>query len=496
MQLLDRVRQTIRAHDLAGPETRVVVALSGGSDSVALAYLLRDLEAAGELGVAGVAHFNHQLRAAADHDEQFCGAMAARLSWRFFSDSGNVGARARAQRRSIEDAARAARHECFERARLHFDADVVALGHTRDDQAETFLLRLLRGAGARGLGAMHPRHAHIIRPVLDCRRAQLRAFVDSRQIAYVDDESNEDVSIPRNRVRAELLPLIESRFNPSIVDVLADEAAIAREEWRWMDQAARLAGGRVYRRDGEGWRIDADALNSLPTALARTVVRSAMTEAAGEVPVSFRHVEDALRLARLGGAPMDGPGHRMERVDRDVVLTRKAAGASKRAAGAANFFRYPLSIPGEVALAEAGCVVSAETAASIMSAMIATSSTGSTGSTGAGAVLSSHAGDARPAGPVGPVGPVGIVRLDRCPGPLAVRNRRPGDRFRPLGLDGRKKLQDYFVDRKVARQRRDAVPLVVDESDRIVWVAGHSIDAEFRVTDPAQAVLILRLRQV
>jgi tRNA(Ile)-lysidine synthase len=330
---------------------------------------------------------------------------------------------------------------------------------------------------------MHPRHAHIIRPALDCRRSELRAFVESREIAYVVDESNEDVSIPRNRVRGELLPVIEGRFNPSIVDVLADEAEIAREEWRWMDQAAQEAGGRVYRRDGDRWRIDADALNTLPTALARMVVRSAMTEAAGAVPVSFRHVENALRLARLGGAPMDGPGHRMERVGREVVLTRKAAGATRRAAGAANFFRYPLSIPGEVALTEAGCVVSAETAASIASIMSAMSATG------AGAVLSNGAAGAAGAG-------VGVVQLDRCPGPLAVRNRRPGDRFRPLGLDGRKKLQDYFVDQKVARQRRDAVPLVVDESDRIVWVAGHSIDAEFRVTDPAQAVLVLRLRQV
>ena len=91
---------------------------------------------------------------------------------------------------------------------------------------------------------------------------------------------------------------------------------------------------------------------------------------------------------------------------------------------------------------------------------------------------------------------VAVVQLDRCQTPFAVRNRRPGDRFRPLGLDGRKKLQDYLVDKKVPRDRRDQVPLVVDQSDRIVWVAGHGIDDDFRVTDPAQAVLILRLRQV
>src|SRR5216683_916652 len=111
--------------------------------------------------------------------------------------------------------------------------------NARADQAETFLLRLLRGAGARGLAGMHPRRGAIIRPLLACRRAELRAFLDSRQIAYVQDESNEDVSIPRNRVRVELLPFLERRFNPSIVDVLADEADLAPD---------RVRSGRLERR--------------------------------------------------------------------------------------------------------------------------------------------------------------------------------------------------------------------------------------------------------
>ena len=156
---------------------------------------------------------------------------------------------------------------------------------------------------------------------------------------------------------------------------------------------------------------------------------------------------------------MNGPGLRMERVADTLVLTRRSAAV----AAAPNLFRYPLSIPGEVALTEAGCAISVETAL-----------------TSEGAVLRNPA--------------VGILQLDRCRTPLAVRNRRPGDKFRPLGLSGRKKLQDYFVDRKVPRDCRDRVPLVVDETDHIVWVAGHTIDHEFRVTDPSQAVLILRLR--
>jgi len=155
----------------------------------------------------------------------------------------------------------------------------------------------------------------------------------------------------------------------------------------------------------------------------------------------------------------------MERVGPDVVLTGRPPAAVGRPGSSANLFRYPLSIPGEVRLAEAGCVVTAEAAPSAADAR---------GLPGDGAIA--------------------VVQLDRCQGPLAVRNRRPGDRFSPPGLLGRKKLQDFFVDRKIARQRRDAVPLIVDGSDHIVWVAGHEIDERFRVTDPAQAVVVLRLK--
>jgi tRNA(Ile)-lysidine synthase len=471
MQLLERVRQTIRRHDLARADTRVVVALSGGSDSVALAHLLRALDLAGELRVVGLAHFNHQLRPAASGDESFCADVAAALEQPLLVDREDVRDLARRERRSIEDAARRARHRFLERARGHFDADVIALGHTRDDQAETFLLRLLRGAGARGLAAMHPRRGALIRPLLDCRRATLQEYLVSRHVAYIHDESNEDLSIPRNRVRAELLPFLEQRFNPSIVDVLADEADLAREDWQWMAAAEDELWSRACRREGDTWRMAAGALGAAPVALARLAIRRAMIEASGGRAVSFAHIEEAVRLVREGGAPVDLPGQRMQRDGGDLVLTARPEGAIGRpagqSAGAANLFQYPLSIPGEIRLEEAACVLSAEVAPSEGAVDRNAISTG---------------------------GALAVVRLDRCGKGLSVRNRRPGDRFRPPGLEGRTKLQDYFVNRKIARERRDAVPLVVDDADRIVWVAGHAIDEDFRVTDPAQAVLVLRLK--
>src|ERR1700682_11543 len=289
MHVIDVVRRSIRQHALAQPGTRVVVAVSGGSDSVALAHLLREVAAAGELQVAGVAHFNHQLRETADRDERFVREVADALGWPAFVDREDVGARARRERRSIEDAARTSRHEFFERAREHFHADVVALGHTRDDQAETFLLRLLRGAGPRGLASMHPRNGPIIRPLLSCRRDELRADLAEREAPYVEDESNADVSIPRNRIRAELLPFLEERFNPAIVDVLADEADLARETWQWLEIQAEELFRRA--RGSAGARLDIATLTAAPLALRRSVIWRAMTVAATGRPVGFEHVQ-------------------------------------------------------------------------------------------------------------------------------------------------------------------------------------------------------------
>src|SRR5205814_5149243 len=165
---------------------------------------------------------------------------------------------------------------------------------------------------------------------------------------------------------------------------------------------------------------------------------------------------------------IDAPGHRVERLGSRLVLTdRKTPGHRANPKNFVNLFQYSLSIPGEVELAEAGCVVAAE--------------------------LGPGPGDARAPARSGK-GPLAIVRRDLFRGPLAVRNRRPGDKFRPVGLRGRKKLQDYFVDRKVARDQRDQVPIVVDENDRIIWVAGHGIDERFQVREPTQAVVILRLK--
>jgi tRNA(Ile)-lysidine synthase len=304
---------------------------------------------------------------------------------------------------------------------------------------------------------MHPRNGYVIRPLLDCRRADLRAYLRERGIAFVEDETNADVTIPRNRVRAELIPLLEQRFNPSVVDTLAQQAELAREEWLWMSQQPTDD-------------LHVPRLLSMPRALARLTLWSAMNDAAGGRTVSLGHVEAVLELLESPGASgsIDAPGHVVERLGDRVVLKKGRSGDARSTE--ANFFRYPLSIPGEVSLPQQGTVVSAELAAA------------NAGRTALRATVRNRA--------------TAVLAVDGWTGSLAVRNRRPGDRFTPFGLHGEKKLQDFLVDRKVPRADRDNVPLVVDETDRILWVAGHEIDEAFRVTEASRAVLILTLRQV
>ena len=469
MDLLASVRQTIRRHALACADTRLVVALSGGSDSVALAYLLRELETAGDLKVAGVAHFNHQLRDTAGRDEALAAAVARDLGWLMCAGREDVRARARRERRSIEHAARGARLAFFERARVELGADCVAVGHTLDDQAETFLLRLLRGAGPRGLAAIHPRNGAIVRPLLDCRRVDLREYLHARHIEFVEDESNRDVSIPRNRIRIELMPLLERRFNPSIASTLADAATLARDEWLWMvseaDGLVAQATGPSPPLTPESVALDVVSLMTAPVGLRRLALWRAMEVAANGHLVGFEAVERAMALLEPGAAgEFDAPGQRVERAGAWLVLRGRPPGASGRLCRTAvNLFRYPLSIPGEAVVPEAGCVVVTE--------------------------LRPSAGTRHTSGTMA------TVRSD-VRGPLAVRNRRPGDSFTPLGLGGRKKLQDYFVDRKIARADRDRIPLIVDAEDRIVWIGGHAIDEAFRVPEFAQSMLLLRLKLV
>jgi tRNA(Ile)-lysidine synthase len=470
MPLIDLVQRTIRRHGLLPCGSRVVVALSGGADSVALLIVLREIAATEGFHLAGAVHLNHQLRGAqADADEEFCRKLAVELDIPLHVERADVAALARVRGVSIEQAAHDARHEFFARAAIHANASVVAVAHTRNDQAETFLLRLLRGAGPRGLSGMHPRSGIVVRPFIETPRSDVRSFVSARQLAFREDETNADRSIPRNRIRHELIPLLETRFSPRIVDVLDREATIAREDAEYLDEAARVAAEQLIARTEAGVELSAASVLEEAPAVARRVIRIAQQLASGGF-VGFEAVDAVLRLAvSKSSGPIDLPGHRVNRRGDTLVLTRSAGRA---AANSRISFTYDLGVPGSVNVPEAGCAISADI--TIVPA-------------GESAMemwtLTGRSDEA-------------ILEAGGLMGPLSVRNRRPGDRFRPLGLRGHKKVQDLFVDAKVSRDKRDTTPIILDSAGHIVWVPGHALAEQFRVTDRTRAVVILKRQPI
>lgn len=468
MDVLDSVRRTIRIYGLLPASSRVAVALSGGADSVALFLALAEIAKTDGFCVVGAAHLNHQLRGAdSDGDEQFCRELAGRLNVPIEVERVDVAQLSRDAGVSIEHAAHVARYAFFDRAAARFDAAAVAVAHTKDDQAETFLLRLLRGAGPRGLSGMHPRAGIVVRPLIDTPRSDVRDFLRSHDVPFREDASNADLAIPRNRIRHELLPLLEARFAPGIVDVLDREAAIAREDADYLDEAARTAAARLIARTARGVELAADALVAEPPAIARRVIRIAQQMAAGgHCFIGFDAGEAVRRFAvSKSTGQLDLPGHRVNRRGGALVLT-ETRGREKPVAAAD--FSYPLDVPGHVAVPEAACTISAVTRPV---------------PAGRGAAdLWKLAGKSNEA----------VIEAGKLAAPLAVRNRRRGDRFRPLGLNGRKTLQNFFVDAKIDRFEREITPVIVDSAGQIVWVAGHAVAEEFRVTEATRDVVILK----
>jgi tRNA(Ile)-lysidine synthase len=390
------------------------------------------------------------------------------LNVRFVSARADVASLAREHKRSIEDAGRSARYAFLERAADELGAEAIATAHTRDDQAETFLLRLLRGAGTRGLGSIRPRVGRVIRPVLDVSRADLRSFLAARGETFREDPTNADVSIPRNRIRHELIPYIQSRFSHAAPEVLARHAALARDDEDFLQQRAIESTAGIVLKETAGTSdsgidLDVAALAATPRPVRSRVVHHVLTSLAGARAVGSEHVDRLLALADTGreGASLSLPGQYARRLG-GVIALRPGRGPS---AGHSNSFAFWLSIPGEVQWQPDGWAIAAEAVA------------------GAPGRLAAK-------------GPEVGISAAAVALPLAIRSRRPGDRFHPLGAPGPRKLQDFLVDRKVPRADRDALPLVVDGRDRIVWVVGHSVGEDFRVIDPSAGVLLLKVRRL
>ncbi len=330
----DRLRKFAERHNLWRRGTRVVAALSGGADSVALLLLLRDLHVGGELVLDCAAHLNHAIRGAeSDGDEEFCRSLCDRLGVPLVTRRVDVPVSARHDRVSIEVAARRARHAFLSQVRESRGADVVATAHTEDDQAETVLLRIVRGAGGRGLAAIRPQRGHLIRPLLSITRDDLRRELAARGQDWREDVTNADLANPRNRVRHELLPYLQRYFNRSITQSLARLADMAGADESWIEALVDDQSGKVVRVEGGLVSLNVSGLRALPEGLARRVVRRALELAHPDSACDLKDADSVIAVAAGRAAAAEFSGLRVERFRDSAVLIKKAGESRPRHRG-------------------------------------------------------------------------------------------------------------------------------------------------------------------
>jgi tRNA(Ile)-lysidine synthase len=415
-------------HALAGvpPGRTIVAALSGGPDSVALLDALATAARASGLGVVA-AHLDHRLRDGSAADAAFCARLCERLGVPLRTASADVRGRARREGGGLEQAARRARYAFLRAVKAEAGAHAIAIAHTRDDQAETVLMRLLRGSGRTGLGAMRPRSAGVLRPLLGVSRADVIAHLRHRGLTWREDPTNSDTRILRNRVRHELIPYLEARFNPSVRGALARAASVLAAEQDLLDSMAAELMPRVARLEAGRAVIDRAALAAAPEALARLVVRRCLRAAGGLRGVARVHVERLLALARARGAS----GRRLALPGRREAVVRFGELWIRPAAPAWDAFEAALAVPGRVVLPD-------------------------------GSVLTAR----RASGPGAVEGCAVVAVADE---PLVVRTRRPGDRVRSAGRE--RSLKRLLLEGRVPADERQRLPLVA-AGGRVIWFPG------------------------
>lgn len=427
--MLAAFARILREQQLLTPGDRVLVALSGGADSVALLHLLHALAPTFPLTVLA-AHLDHGMRLESSADADFVRSLCARLGVVLVEGRVDVPALAEERRRGLEETARDARRQFLRQAAAQHGCAAIALGHHRDDQAETVLFRLLRGSALSGLAAMRPRSAPFIRPLLFFSRRQIREFLAGRRLPFVEDASNRDLTFTRNRIRHQLLPLLRD-FNPRIEEHLTRfSSRLALEENYWEFEERRLLVELCRFGESEVW-LERGALLALHPAVRLRLLRRTLLSVRGDLlGVAACHLEaiESMLLAARPQAELHLPGAWAGRRYEQLWLRSAAPEASPP-------FLFTIDGPGVYPLPGGG----------ELQVVLA------------GAALGE---DQR------------TVEFDaaRVSFPLTLRSPHPGDRFRPAGTGGSKKLKDFLIDTKVPRERRQCLPLVAETE--VLWVVG------------------------
>jgi tRNA(Ile)-lysidine synthase len=485
--LIERLRRTNAERDLLRPGDRVLIAVSGGADSLALLHALHTLRDELQIQVAA-GHLSHRMRGPeGEADAAFVRETARTWGIPVEVRSRDVPALARRLGISLEEAGRAARYRFFGRAARRTGCTVIATGHTADDRAETVLLNLFRGTGLDGLAGIPARRPlradrpgpDVIRPLIDTTRAAVLQYGAIHGLQPRQDDTNESPAFLRNRIRRELLPLLEAEYSPALrrhllrlSDLAAEETAHLITQARELLEAA-ASDGPV----SSSLRLSLTTLADAPGVLARRALRLAVQSLESGPPPEWAVVERLLSLARGERPGFVLPGGRIAvRAAAEALIFEPVCPAPEFEPDEA----APLAVPGTTPLPWGGGVITVEVLG--VGGWVL----------GEGGALSLVTPNPQPPTPnPQPLIPHEAL-LDGAllSGPLAVRPPRPGDRIQPLGMAGHRKLQDLMTDRKVPRAVRRRLPVVCD-AEKIVWVAGCCLSERVKVSAATAEALLL-----
>lgn len=452
--LLNRLKDYCAEHGLLRSGDRVIVACSGGADSMALTQLLLELRRSWNLRIC-IAHFEHGIRGEESlADARFLEEWCKERDLPFRLGCAKVPLLAKERHLSLETAARELRYEFLEGLRRELGYEVIATAHHKDDQAETLLMRLMRGTGVDGLAGILPRKDHLVRPLLFAKKEELLDFCESRGIRPRHDETNDALDSTRNRIRLDLLPKLRKEYNPNLTEILCQLATLAAEQREYLEEEVQRVFPSVVRGEAVP-ELSREAFCALPTALQRALLRQFLRRAGGgERDLSFRHLDGLRELLLLGktGDEIELPrGWRGELSYGWMRLVRKdgAKSALPRERG--------IPVPGSLSLPEYGIRLETRLEREIPET----------------------------------TGPLEYYcDYDALPGDLMIRSRRPGD---VIALNiGRKPLKKLFMENRIPKEERERVPLLVS-GDEVLWVPPLRRSVLYAVGQSTQQVLCISI---
>jgi tRNA(Ile)-lysidine synthase len=459
-----KVLKAIEKYNLINSKDNIVLGLSGGPDSLALFYVLKELQENLDFTLHA-AHVNHLIRGEeSDKDEEYVMNICKRYNIPFYSRKIDVKRYAKEHRLSEEEAGREIRYNFFNNILNKLGKGKIAVAHNKNDQAETVIMRFMRGTGIDGLKGMDYQNGNIIRPLLGVTRDEIERFCKDVGIEPRIDKTNLEPIYGRNKIRLELIPYMEENFNKSIIDTLFRMSRIIKTDSDFLYQySLDIFKDVVINKENNKVCLDIEKIAKLHKSIQSRILRLSIEEVIKSLKgIEEKHINDIIELIskKNTGKKLDISNDVQVRISYNKLIIEKNTNKSS-----VNKYRYKIKINDSIYIQELNSFLRAQ--------MININEVDLDNKTRF----------------------IRYFDYDKIKGDLLIRNRKPGDRFIPLGMNGNKKIKDFFIDEKIPREERDKIPIIQDD-ENILWIVGYRMSELYKITKDTKKVLLLEYKKL